>query len=245
MDHFFTHNALLFQGQKAQMGNPRPRPIRLLPQKLFLIREHLNLTQNAIKDRLDLSTPARISEYENGKRNPSLMVTFRYSHLAKVTMASLVDDGISLNTFCSELRTSCRELENIGKQPISPGPLKVSNYTVQPPLTFGRRYQQIRATIHGTPHIAGSVEISPSSGGKAYISNLHVDQQHRRRGIAVKLIGAVISTARRQGFKAARLEARPFDNGISLQVLVAMYRRQGFRSVGTTRRGSPLMERKL
>lgn len=228
------------------MANPRPRPIRLLPQKLFLIREHLNLTQNAIKDRLDLSTPTRISEYENGKRNPSLMDTLRYSHLAKVTMASLVDDGVSLNTFCRQLRTSRdRDLENIGEQPISPGHFKLSNYTVQPPLAFGRRYQQIRATIQGTPYVAGSVEIRPSSGGKAYISNLHVDQKHRRRGIAVKLIGAVINAARRQGFKAARLEARPFDNGISLQMLVTMYRRQGFRSVGTTRRGSPLMERKL
>jgi ribosomal protein S18 acetylase RimI-like enzyme/DNA-binding XRE family transcriptional regulator len=225
------------------MGNPHPRP-RLLPQKLFIIREHLNLTQTEIKDSLNLSTAARISEYENGKRRPSLMVTLGYSRLAQVTMASLVDDGISLNRFCNQLCTShCKELETIGKKTSSPGHTNVSQYTVQPPL--GRRYQQIRATIQGTPHLAGSVEISPSKGGKAYISNLLVDQQHRRRGIASKLIGAVLNAARRQGLKTARLEARPFDNGISLQDLVAMYRRLGFRNIGKTSRGSPLMECKL
>ena len=58
-------------------------------------------------------------------------------------------------------------------------------------------------------------------------------------------IDAAVATARRQGFKMARLEARPSDNGISPQALVDMYRRQGFKSVGRTGRGSPLMERKL
>lgn len=227
------------------MGNPRPRPPRLLPQKLFIIREHLNLTQTAIKDSLDLSTAARISEYENGKRRPSLLVTLGYSHLAKVPMASLVDDEISLNTFRNQLRTpDYKELQNIGKQSVL-GQMKMLNYAVQPPITFGRRYQQIRATIQGTPQVAGAVEINPSSGGKAVISNLYVDQQHRRRGVAAKLIGAVINTARRQGFNTATLEARPFGNGISLQALVAMYRRQGFRSVGKTSRGSLVMELKL
>ena len=186
-----------------------------MPQKLFIIREHLNLTQTDIKDALNLSTQARISEYEHGKRMPSLMVTLRYCRLAKVAMASLVDDGITLTTFCNQLRSfKCEQLQNIGEQPTTPPHMKVSKYTVQPPLTFGHRYQQIRATIQGTPQVAGSVEISPSSGGKAYISNLHVDQQHRRRGIAATLIGSVLNTARQQGFKTAWLEARPFDNTI-------------------------------
>ena len=126
-------------------------------------------------------------------------------------------------------------------QPVSTTP----NYRVQSPIPLGQGNQQIRATIHGTPQVAGSVELSRSSGGKAYIFNLKVDQQHRRRGVAAKLIDAAINTARRQGFKAASLEARPSDNGISPQALVAMYRRQGFKSVGRTDRGSPLMERKL
>lgn len=129
-------------------------------------------------------------------------------------------------------------------RPGSPGQMKAPNYTVQAPLHLGGS-QQIRATIQGTPQVAGSVEISRAGGGRAFISNLKVDQQHRRRGVAAKLIDAALTTARRQGFSAASLEARPSDNGISPQALVAMYRRQGFKSVGKSTRGSPLMERKL
>ena len=117
------------------------------------------------------------------------------------------------------------------------------NYTVQAPRPLGGNSQQISATIQG--QVAGSVEISAAGAGKAFISNLNVDQQHRRRGVAAQLINAAVSAARRQGFKAASLEARPSDNGISPQQLVAMYRRQGFKSVGKSQRGSPLMERKL
>lgn len=130
-------------------------------------------------------------------------------------------------------------------RPVSPGQMKAPNYTVQAPMRLGAGSHQIRATIHGTPQVAGSVEISRGGGGRAFISNLQVDQQHRRRGVAAKLIDAAINTARRQGFKAASLEARPSDNGISPQALVAMYRRQGFKSVGRSDRGSPMMERKL
>lgn len=122
---------------------------------------------------------------------------------------------------------------------------KAPNYNVQAPIHLGGRSQQIRATIQGTPQVAGSVDIRAAGPGKAYISNLRVDQQHRRRGVAAKLIDAAINTARRQGFSAASLEARPSDNGITPQTLVAMYRRKGFKSVGKSGRGSPLMERKL
>ncbi len=127
----------------------------------------------------------------------------------------------------------------------SPSSSKTHGYRVQMPIPLGHGSQQIRATIQGTPQVAGSVEISRAGGGRAYISNLQVDQQHRRRGVAAKLIDAAVSAARRQGFRAASLEARPSDNGISPQALVAMYRRQGFKSVGKSQRGSPLMERKL
>lgn len=130
-------------------------------------------------------------------------------------------------------------------RPAAPAISKAPNYTVQAPIPLGGRGQQIKATIQGTPQVAGSVEISSAGPGKAYISNLKVDQQHRRRGVAAKLIDAAIANARRQGFSAASLEARPSDNGITPQTLVAMYRRKGFKSVGKTGRGSPLMERKL
>lgn len=119
------------------------------------------------------------------------------------------------------------------------------NYRVQSPLPRGVGSHQIRATLQGTNQVAGSVEISKVGNGRAYISNLQVDQQHRRRGVAAKLIDAALAAARRQGFRTASLEARPSDHGISPQALVAMYRRQGFKAVGKSQRGSPLMERKL
>jgi ribosomal protein S18 acetylase RimI-like enzyme len=122
---------------------------------------------------------------------------------------------------------------------------RAPSYTVQAPVPLGGRSHQIRATIQGSPQVAGSVEISAAGAGKIFISNLKVDQQHRRRGVAAKLIDAAVNTARRQGFRAASLEARPSDNGITSQALVAMYRRQGFKSVGKSHRGSPMMERKL
>jgi transcriptional regulator with XRE-family HTH domain len=95
-------NHLAVAKVQTSMGNPRPQ---LLPQKLLIIREHLNLSQTVIKRFLDLSTTARISEYENAKREPSAMVTLGYSRLAQVPMASLVDDEISLNAFRKQLGT--------------------------------------------------------------------------------------------------------------------------------------------
>ena len=118
-------------------------------------------------------------------------------------------------------------------------------YAVQPPVPLAGRSQQIRATLHGTRQIAGSVDIRTSGPGKGFIANLKVDQQHRRRGVAAQLIDAAVATARRQGMSSVSLEARPSDSGISPQALVAMYRRQGFKNVGRSHRGSPLMERKL
>jgi len=99
--------------------------------------------------------------------------------------------------------------------------------------------------LNGTRQVAGSVDIRGSGPGKGFIANLKVDHEHRRRGVAAQLIDAAVATARRQGLQSVSLEARPSDNGISPQALVAMYQRQGFRSVGRSHRGSPLMERKL
>lgn len=164
-------------------------------------------------------------------------------------MASLADDQISLETFRKQLGTfdynGIEITDTQAIEPASPALTNAPNYTVQPPLNLGGHNQQIRATIKGTPWVAGSVDVSPSAEGKAFFSNLRVHRQHRRRGVATKLITAAIKTARGQGFLAVRLEARPWDKAISLQALVGMYRRQGFTEVGKTRRGNPLMERKL
>lgn len=140
-------------------------------------------------------------------------------------------------------------------RPAPPNPRRTANtiqnrsagarYAVQPPVPLGGQGHQIRATLQGTRQVAGSVDMSKTGAGKVFISNLRVDNEHRRRGIASQLIDAAVNTARRQGFQSVSLEARPSDSGISAQALVAMYRRQGFKNVGKSQRGSPMMERKL
>ena len=126
-----------------------------------------------------------------------------------------------------------------------PSVQRSTKYAVQHPVPLANRSQQIRATLNGTRQVAGTVDIRATGPGKGYIANLKVEQQHRRRGVGAQLIDAAVDTARRQGMKSVSLEARPSDSGISSQALVAMYRRQGFKSVGRSQRGNPLMERKL
>jgi len=90
------------------MRNPRHRS-KLLPQKLALIREHSELTHHAMKERLQLSTPARVLEYENGKREPPMEIVLGYGRLGGVPMESIVDDEISLKEFRSQLGTFSAE----------------------------------------------------------------------------------------------------------------------------------------
>lgn len=117
-------------------------------------------------------------------------------------------------------------------------------YVVHAPPVIGGG-GKVRATIKGTPQVAGSLDIKPIAGGKVYISNLTVERQHRRQGLANQLMSAAMTAARTHGFSGAQLEARPSDSGITSQALVAMYQRLGFKSVGKTRRGNPLMERRF
>lgn len=91
------------------MGNPRPRP-KLLPHKLLAIREFLNVGQVDMASELQSQLlshcgrqfqiqPARISEYENGEREPNLFVLVAYIRLGQVHMESLVDDDITGDNF--------------------------------------------------------------------------------------------------------------------------------------------------
>lgn len=124
-------------------------------------------------------------------------------------------------------------------------PSKKIDYMVHAPAHVGAGRKQIKVTIKGTQQVAGSVDISATSGGKVHISNLKVERPYRKRGIANQLMDAVINTARTNGYSGARLEARPSDDGISPQALVSMYQKLGFRNVGKSSRGNPLMERHL
>jgi transcriptional regulator with XRE-family HTH domain len=80
------------------MGNPRPKP-RRLADKLRQIRLALGLSQTEMLSRLGLEDTmhySRISEYENGNREPSLMTLLQYARVAGVHLETIVDDAVDL-----------------------------------------------------------------------------------------------------------------------------------------------------
>lgn len=79
-------------GRKA-----RQRPERL-GEKLRAIREALGLSQTGMVKRLgdEGIAASQISEYETGKREPSLLTLLQYARLANVYMDALVDDALDL-----------------------------------------------------------------------------------------------------------------------------------------------------
>jgi len=80
------------------MGNPRPRPMRLA-EKLLEIRKGLGLSQTQMLTRLGLEETmhyGRISEYEQGKREPTLMTLLAYARAASVHLEDIVDDDLDL-----------------------------------------------------------------------------------------------------------------------------------------------------
>lgn len=91
------------------MRNPRRRP-KLLPAKLLAIRQFLNVGQIDMASELQSQLlshcgrqsqiqPARISEYENGEREPNPFVLIAYIRLGQVHMEFLVDDDITGDNF--------------------------------------------------------------------------------------------------------------------------------------------------
>jgi transcriptional regulator with XRE-family HTH domain len=80
------------------MGNARPKPARLA-EKLRTIRIALSLSQTEMLSRLGLVDSmhyGRISEYEQGKREPTLMTLLAYAHAAGVHLEDIVDDDLDL-----------------------------------------------------------------------------------------------------------------------------------------------------
>ena len=80
------------------MGNPRLKPDRLA-EKLTHIRNALGLSQTEMLRHLGLDESmkyARISEYEQGMREPSLLTLLAYSRVAGVHMEVLADDEMDL-----------------------------------------------------------------------------------------------------------------------------------------------------
>jgi len=76
----------------------RQRPAEL-PQKLLQIRLALNLSQNGLIRHLGLEdeiTQGRISGYELGTREPSLITLLRYAQAAGICIDVLIDDEMKL-----------------------------------------------------------------------------------------------------------------------------------------------------
>jgi transcriptional regulator with XRE-family HTH domain len=77
---------------------PRQRPKRL-PEKLLTVRSALGLSQVQMVKRLDAEgaiVPGQISEFETGKREPSLIILLAYAHAAGVCVDVLIDDKLDL-----------------------------------------------------------------------------------------------------------------------------------------------------
>ena len=107
------------QEDRLMGTKPRPRP-RSLSQKLRQIRIDLALSQAEIIQRLgfeDSLHVGRISEYEQGLREPSLLVLLAYARLARVHLEDLVDDEIDLPARLPDRVSRRRSRRNDGFYP--------------------------------------------------------------------------------------------------------------------------------
>ena len=77
----------------------RPQPV-LLASKLGQIRALLGISQEQMAEHLkhvkSSPQPGHISEFERGKREPSLLVLVAYARLSGVSVDILVDDELDL-----------------------------------------------------------------------------------------------------------------------------------------------------
>ncbi len=76
----------------------RQRPERLA-EKLLQIRIALGLSQSEMLRRLELEDSIsykKISDYERGEREPSLIILLRYARVANVSTDVLIDDSLNL-----------------------------------------------------------------------------------------------------------------------------------------------------
>jgi transcriptional regulator with XRE-family HTH domain len=79
---------------------PRERPERLA-EKLRAIRQRLGISQSELLRRLgaeDRMAYHRISEFESGKGEPSLVILLEYARVAGVCVDVLIDDEQDLPT---------------------------------------------------------------------------------------------------------------------------------------------------
>lgn len=77
---------------------PRPKPKRL-PEKLKMIRENLNLSQNEMLRSLGIADSYNrsvISGYELGSKEPPLPILLKYARLIGISTDVLIDDELDL-----------------------------------------------------------------------------------------------------------------------------------------------------
>lgn len=77
---------------------PREKPKRLA-EKLLAIRQMLGLSQTEMLKRLGAELRMayhRISEFESGKGEPSLIILLEYARVAGVCVEVLIDDTLNL-----------------------------------------------------------------------------------------------------------------------------------------------------
>ena len=82
------------------MGHARRRPERLA-EKLLTIRNTLGLSQTELHKSLGVEEDipyTRISDYELGKNEPTLIVLLEYARVAGVHLEAIVDDRLDLPT---------------------------------------------------------------------------------------------------------------------------------------------------
>lgn len=75
--------------------------------------------------------------------------------------------------------------------------------------------------------------------------NRAVMPEHRRQGIASRLVESAIVTARQSGLHTLSMESRPGDSGISAASSVQTYVKPGFQRAGTSARGNTLLQRSV
>ncbi|HVF55685.1 MAG TPA: helix-turn-helix transcriptional regulator [Pyrinomonadaceae bacterium] len=80
------------------MGSTRSKPDRLA-EKLLQIRNALALSQSEMLKRLgfeDAINYTRLSGFESGLREPTLMILLQYARVANVYVEVLIDDELDL-----------------------------------------------------------------------------------------------------------------------------------------------------
>ena len=81
------------------MGAARPKPIRL-GEKLTAVRAKLGISLGELADKLsdDEATVTRsdLYRFENGSRDPSLVILLRYSRLTRIRMEIFADGTLDL-----------------------------------------------------------------------------------------------------------------------------------------------------